>query len=110
MSQALLAHCEPSRREQDTRPKAETRRPRDYDLAASLLPDLQALADRQEDSWRRYAREYGSSARAGYTGMPIQPCRFGALVAPEVYGLAAGSFMASDKGQGNRQGLVDAAH
>jgi hypothetical protein len=28
----------------------ETRRPRDYDLAASLLRDLQALADRQEDS------------------------------------------------------------
>ena len=27
----------------------ETRRPRDYDLAASLLRDLQALADRQED-------------------------------------------------------------
>jgi hypothetical protein len=28
----------------------ETKRPRDYDLAASLLRDLQALADRQEDS------------------------------------------------------------
>ncbi len=28
----------------------ETRRPRDYDLAASLLRDLQALADRQQDS------------------------------------------------------------
>jgi len=28
----------------------ETRRPRDYDLAASLLRDLQALADRQDDS------------------------------------------------------------
>ncbi len=28
----------------------ETRRPRDYDLAASLLRDLQALADREEDS------------------------------------------------------------
>ena len=28
----------------------ETRRPSDYDLAASLLRDLQALADRQEDS------------------------------------------------------------
>jgi hypothetical protein len=28
----------------------ETRRPRDYDLATSLLRDLQALADRQEDS------------------------------------------------------------
>jgi hypothetical protein len=28
----------------------ETRRPRDYDLAASLLRDLQALAERQEDS------------------------------------------------------------
>ena len=27
----------------------ETRRPRDYDLAASLLRDLQALAERQED-------------------------------------------------------------
>ena len=27
----------------------ETRRPRDYDLAASLLRDLQALADRQQD-------------------------------------------------------------
>jgi hypothetical protein len=27
----------------------ETKRPRDYDLAASLLRDLQALADRQED-------------------------------------------------------------
>ena len=28
----------------------ETKRPRDYDLAVSLLRDLQALADRQEDS------------------------------------------------------------
>jgi hypothetical protein len=28
----------------------ETKRPRDYDLATSLLRDLQALADRQEDS------------------------------------------------------------
>ena len=28
----------------------ETRRPHDYDLAASLLRDLQALADRQENS------------------------------------------------------------
>lgn len=28
----------------------ETRRPHDYDLAASLLRDLQALAERQEDS------------------------------------------------------------
>lgn len=28
----------------------ETKRPRDYDLAASLLRDLQALADRQEDT------------------------------------------------------------
>jgi hypothetical protein len=28
----------------------ETRKPRDYDLAASLLRDLQALAERQEDS------------------------------------------------------------
>ena len=28
----------------------ETKRPRDYDLATSLLKDLQALADRQEDS------------------------------------------------------------
>jgi hypothetical protein len=28
----------------------ETRKPRDYDLAVSLLRDLQALADRQEDS------------------------------------------------------------
>lgn len=28
----------------------ETKRPRDYDLAASLLRDLQTLADRQEDS------------------------------------------------------------
>jgi hypothetical protein len=27
----------------------ETRKPRDYDLATSLLRDLQALADRQED-------------------------------------------------------------
>ena len=27
----------------------ETKRPRDYDLAVSLLRDLQALADRQED-------------------------------------------------------------
>ena len=28
----------------------ETKRPRDYDLAVSLLRDLQVLADRQEDS------------------------------------------------------------
>jgi hypothetical protein len=28
----------------------DTKRPRDYDLAASLLRDMQALADRQEDS------------------------------------------------------------
>jgi uncharacterized Zn finger protein len=27
----------------------ETKRPRDYDLAVSLLRDLQALAERQED-------------------------------------------------------------
>ena len=28
----------------------DTKRPRDYDLAVSLLRDLQALAEREEDS------------------------------------------------------------
>ena len=58
----------------------ETKRPRDYDLAVSLLRDLQALADRQGDP-AAFRRRFGelraatSASPACWTGSTRRACK-----------------------------------
>ena len=52
----------------------ETRRPSDYDLAVSLLEDLQALAEREGDS-EAFSRRFGE-LRARHQRKPTLQERF----------------------------------